>query len=308
MMPSNRRQFVVGSLSLAIGLASTGCIGDIPSTSSDEPTGSQTDSPKGSPSKTETPPPKSAERSVGGDTVAVTDIVAEKAVGYDSLMGAGGVAAPEGRQFVVASVHSKAKLKLASFTLQAGGETWSAVTVGDEGSRNYAVANHEGGVVGGPAAAGSDTKRYLTFELDSPIEADDAQVVLERGGESAEWTLNSAARETLVATSPSFELDSLSIPDSIQQGQGLPVELTATNTSDTDGRFLAAVYWPTKLIADDDESHRIEEIIDAGASTTIELSIDTEYTTTEDGPITLRVDGHVSAEQEVSVEGASTPT
>jgi hypothetical protein len=87
----------------------------------------------------------------------------------------------------------------------------------------------------------------------------------------------------------------------------MTVELSATNTSETSGRFLAAVYWPTELIADDDESHIVEQSVDAGASTTASLTIDTQYTTGEDGPVTLRVKGHVEAEQEITVTDASTP-
>ncbi|MBP1988236.1 twin-arginine translocation signal domain-containing protein [Halolamina salifodinae] len=297
-MPSTRRQFLAGSLGVTAALATAGCIDDSPGTESESPT----DSPQGSPSETETPPPESAERSVGGDTVAVTDIVAEKAVSYESLMGAGGVVAPEGRQFVVASVRSDAELEMDQFSLQAGGEPWAAVDPGEHGARNYSVADHEGGVVGEPAASGDGSKRYVAFELDSPLSAADPRIVLERGGESGEWALPDATQETLAASSPSFERDSLSVPDSVQQGEPLEVELTATNTSDTDGRFLAAVYWPTRLIADDDESHLIESSVAAGESTTASLSLDTEYTTDTSRTVTLRVEGHVDAEREVAFE------
>jgi hypothetical protein len=87
----------------------------------------------------------------------------------------------------------------------------------------------------------------------------------------------------------------------------MDVSLTVTNAGDTGGRFLAAVYWPTELIADDDESHIVETTLEAGASTTQSLAIDTEYTTNEDGQITLGVAGHVSAETEVTVTAAGTP-
>lgn len=303
-MPSTRRQFLASSLGVAAALATAGCIADSPGTGSESPT----DSPKGSPSETETPPPEPAERSVGGTTVAVTDIVAEKAVTYESVMGSGGVVAPEGRQFVVASVHTDAELEMADFSLSAGGESWAAVDPGEHGALNYSVADHEGGVVGSPAG-GDESKCYVAFELDSPISAEDPRIVLERGGESGEWALPDSARETLAASAPSFELDSLSVPDSVQQGEPLAVELTATNTSDTDGRFLAAVYWPTHLIADDDESHLIAESVAAGASTTASLSLDTEYTAASESPITLRVEGYVEAERDVTVEGGTaTPT
>lgn len=300
-MPSTRREFLAASLGVAAALATAGCIDDSPSTGSESPT----DSPQGSPSETEVPPPESAERSVGGDTVAVFDIVAEKAVTYESVMGSGGVVAPKGRQFVVASVRSDAELEMDQFSLQAGGESWAAVDPGEHGARNYSVAGHEGGVVGEPAAGGDESIRYVAFELDSPVSAEDPRIVLERGGESGEWALPDSAREALAASSPSFELDSLSVPDSVQQGEPLNVELTATNTSDTDGRFLAAVYWPTRLIADDDESHLIERSVAAGESTTASLSLDTEYTASEESPVSLRVEGYVEAEQEVTVEGGT---
>ena len=282
-MPSNRRQFLASSLGLAVGLVTAGCIGDSPSTDAESPDGS----PKGSPDGTDTPAPESAQRTVGGATVAVTDIVARKAVTYQSTMGSGGVVAPEGKQFVVASVSTEAELEMGQFSLDAAGETW--------------------GVVGRPTTGGSDAKRYVVFELDSPLATEGPRIVLENGGESAEWSLPDEAAETIAASAPSFELDSLDAPESVQQGEEMTVDLSVTNTSETSGRFLAAVYWPTELIADDDESHLIEQSVDAGTSTTASLTLDTEYTTNEDGPVTLRVEGHVAAEQEITVEGASTP-
>ncbi|MFW5949355.1 MAG: hypothetical protein ACOCSD_07145 [Halolamina sp.] len=306
-MPSTRREFVASSLGLAAALVTSGCIDDAPGTGSESPT----DSPKGSPSGTQTPPPESAERSVGGDTVAVTDVVARKAVTYDSMMGSGGVVATEGRQFVVATVHSDAELEMEQFSLAAGGESWHAVDPGEHGAQNYAVADHEGGVVGEPATGGEDANRYVAFELDSPLEpatpaeGDSPQIVIENGGERGRWPLPDEARETLAAPSPSFELDSLDVPESVQQGDPLDVELTATNTSETDGRFLAAVYWPTHMVADDDESHLIEESVDADESVTASLSLATEYTSAEESPISLRVEGYVEAEQDVVVEGGT---
>ena len=302
-MPSNRRQFLASSLGLAVGLVTAGCIGDSPSTDAESPDGS----PKGSPDGTDTPAPESAQRTVGGATVAVTDIVARKAVTYQSTMGSGGVVAPEGKQFVVASVSTEAELEMGQFSLDAAGETWGAVTVGEHGAQNHAVAEHAGGVVGRPTTGGSDAKRYVVFELGSPLATEGPRIVLENGGESAEWSLPDEAAETIAASAPSFELDSLDAPESVQQGEEMTVDLSVTNTSETSGRFLAAVYWPTELIADDDESHLIEQSVDAGTSTTASLTLDTEYTTNEDGPVTLRVEGHVAAEQEITVEGASTP-
>ena len=309
-MPSTRREFLASSLGVAAALVTAGCLDDSTGTDGESPTDSPaepSDSPKGSPPDTEVPPPASSERTVGGDAVTVFDIVATKAVTYESTMGSGGVVAPEGRQFVVASVRTDAELTMDEFTLQAGGEGWAAVDPGDEGAQNYSVADHEGGSLNGPAVGADGNTRYVAFELDSPLDAEDPRIVLDHGGESAAWSLSDGAAETLAAPSPSFELDSLSAPDSVQQGEEMTVELSVTNTSETSGRFLAAVYWPTELIADDDESHLIEQSVDAGASTTASLTIDTKYTTNEDGPVTLRVKGYVEAEQEITVEDASTP-
>lgn len=301
-MPSTRREFLAGSLGLAGALVTAGCIGDSPGDDTESPT--DTTEPKGSPSETEVPPPASSERTVGGDSVAVFDIVAEKAVTYQSIMGSGGVVAPDGKQFVVASVRSDAELEMDAFSLRAGGESWAAVDPGDEGAQNYAVAGHEGGMVGGPALGGSDDARYVAFELDSPLESEEPRIVLERGGDSAEWELPDDTRETLAASAPSFELDSLSVPDSVDRGETLDVEITATNTTETGGRFLAAVYWPTR-IADDDESHIVERSVEAGETVTASLSLDTDDTQTDDGSATLRVDGHVDAEREITVVGGT---
>ena len=301
-MPSNRREFLAGSLGLAAALVTAGCLDDTPG-ETDSPTDSPTE-PKGSPSETEVPPPAAADRTVGGATVAVFDVEARKAVTYESIMGSGGVVARDGKQFVVASVRSDAELETDAFSLRAGGESWAAVDPGDEGAQNYAVAGHEGGIVGSPDLTGGDGPRYVAFELDSPLDAEEPRIVLENGGETGEWELPPDARERLAASAPSFEIDSLDAPDSVDRGETLDVEITATNTTETDGRFLAAAYWPT-TIADDDESHLIERSVDAGESVTASLSIDTGDTRTDEGSATLRLSGHVDAEREVTVVGGT---
>lgn len=303
-MPS-RRTYLAGVATLLSGMAgctNRGADTPSPTASPTEPNGTE---PKGSPSGTETPPPEETQRTVGGDTVAVTDIVARKAVTYESTMGSGGVLAARGRQYVVASVHSDTELRLDSFSLTTADDSWTAGLPETRGAMNYAVAGHEQGEVGSPI--GGDDPKFVAFEVPSPLDGDDPAIRLERGGDSAEWPLPNDAVETLGASAPSFELDALSAPDSVKQGDPLEVDLTVTNTSETTGRFLAAVYWPTELIADDDESHIVEATVDAGATTTQSLTIDTQYTTNEDGPVTLDVAGHVSAETTVEVTDAGTP-
>jgi hypothetical protein len=302
-MPS-RRRYLAGVTTVLAGLA--GCTESGPggTVTTTETESTETD-PKKSPSGTPTAAPEDAQRTVGGDTVAVTDIVARKAVRYQATMGSGGVVAVDGTQFVVASVQSDVDLSMGAFSVATADDRWVASTLDDTGATNWAVEGHEGGPVG--KMVGGDGPKYIVCELPSPLDAADPVVRLDHGGERAEWSLPEEAVSTLAASAPTFDLDSLDAPDSVRQGEQMEVRLTATNTSDTDGRFLAAVYWPTELIADDDESHVVETTVDAGASTTQSVTIDTEYTTNEDGPITLRVDGHVAAETAVEVTDASTP-
>jgi len=303
-MPS-RRAYLAGVATLLSGAAGCTNRGGNTPTPTASPTERNGTDPNGSPSETETPPPGEAQRTVGGETVAVTDIVARKAVTYQSSMGSGGVLATEGKQYVVASVHTEADLSVENFWVRTADDEWQAGLPDTRGAINYAVADHEGGPVG--RAVGGDGPKFVAFEVPSPLDADDPTIQVEHGGDSADWPLPEEAVETLGAAAPRFELDSLSAPDSIQQGDEMEVELTATNTSDTTGRFLAAVYWPTELIADDDESHIVEDQVEAGATTTQSLTIDTKYTTNEDGPVTLEVAGHVSGETTVEVNDAGTP-
>ena len=80
------------------------------------------------------------------------------------------------------------------------------------------------------------------------------------------------------------------------------MSLSAENVSEVDGRFLTAVEWPTKQIADDNEAKIVRRSVDAGETVTESLSIDTEYTTFEEEPVSLSVQGHVTANREVQVE------
>lgn len=312
-MPSNRRRFLGLSAGLVAGLA--GCVSDGPGTgdaispmdSTDTgPAGTDPTDTDGKPtdgSETPTDPPSDAKRTVGDATVAVTDVVARKAVTYASIMGSGGVVVRPGTQFVVASVHSEAELTMESFSFVANGEEWTASMPGDHGAVNAAVEGHRGAPVGTQFGIGPEV---VVFELPSPLDPDEPRIRCERDGESAEWSLPDEATAALPAPAPAFELDSLEAPDSVEQGETMAVTLSATSVSDTDGRFLAALYWPTDLIADDDESRIVEADVAAGESVTESVEIDTGYTTSEDGPVELRVEGHVEASTAVRVTGAGT--
>jgi len=286
-----RRLLALSAASLA-GLA--GCLSE-PGTT-DEATDTDTD---GSPtdSTTADDPPE-----ING--VTVEDVVVRKAVTYESTMGSGGVLAAEGTQYVVASVRTDRE-DLPPFSFTADGQSWDPGLSDTVGATNYAVAGHEGGAVG--SAVGGDGGSFLAFAVPSPLSASNPRIRL-GGSDPAEWPLSAEATDRLAAPAPRFELDELSVPDAVSQGDALSVALTVRNVSDTDGRFLAAVYWPTEYIADDDESHVVERQVAAGESTTATLELSTEYTAMESGPVTLSVDGHVTGERTVELQNVSTPT
>lgn len=240
--------------------------------------------------------------------LAVEDIVVRKAVTYESTMGSGGVLAGDERQYVVAAVrgHQGQDLSESAFTFETDAESWAPGLPDTAGAINRSVAGHGGGPVG-RALGGESATSYLAFTVPSPLSASNPRIRFS-GTDTQEWPLSSATRDRLAAPAARFELEALDVPADVSQGHQLSVTLTAKNTSKTDGRFLAAVYWPTKLIADDDESHIVEREVAAGDEVTASLEIDTQYTTARDEAVTLSVDGHVTGDREVQIRDASTPT
>lgn len=295
----DRRTFVATA-----GLALTGGLGGCVS-ESDGP-GDTGDGESTTPSSTRTTSDGRPSESPTGspvEGVVVDRIAVRKAVPYESSMGSGGVLAEEGRQYVVARVRGDRDLVADAFAFAAGDESWSPGLDGTTGAINRSVAGREGGPVGrGLGRHGS----YLAFAVPSPLDASEPRITYSGPG-ADEWPLPAAARERLAAPAPRFELRDLSLPDRVSQGEDLPVSLSVANVSETDGRFLAAVYWPTELVADDDESRVVERQVPAGETASASLSIDTRYTTNEDGPVTLSVRGHVDADRQVRVVDASTP-
>lgn len=236
----------------------------------------------------------------GGD-VTVEDIVVRKAIQYESMMGSGGVLAGGEQQYVVASVQSSQELSESAFTFETDEESWEPGLPDTAGAVNSTVAGHEGSPIG--RNAGGSDRSYLAFAVPSPLSASNPRI---RFDESAsEWPLSDSERSRLAAPATRFELDSLDVPEQISRGDVQSVSLTATNVSETDGRFLAAVYWPT-TIADDDESHVVEREVAAGDDVTVSLDIDTEHTSYEDESVTLSVRGHVTGERMVQVRDTET--
>ncbi|WP_115864588.1 hypothetical protein [Halorussus litoreus] len=294
---------------------SAGCLSRLPGQPTnetdeptEEPTETRTNASTGDPSNDETGETTTRERdeSATKDGVTVENIVVRKAITYKSTMGSGGVLAGDGQQYVVASVRADRELSESDFSFVTDSDSWTPGLPETAGAINRSVAGRDGGPIG-RRLGGGDGRSYLAFTVPSPLSASNPRIRL-AGSDATEWPLDASQRERLEAPAPRFELDSLEVLDEIAQGETLSVSLTVTNGSETDGRFLAAVYWPTKQIADDDESHVVDRTVAAGDDVTASLDIDTRYTTYEDESVTLSVRGHVSTERTVSVEDATTPS
>lgn len=238
------------------------------------------------------------------EDVLVDDVVVRKAVTYESSMGSGGVLAADGRQYVVASVRTSREFEESDFTFATDEDSWTAGLPDTAGAVNYAVAGFDGGAVGRPLGGETD-RSYVAFDVPSPLSASNPRIQV-AGSDGPGWPLFGEAKERLAAPAPRFELQALDVPTEVSQGHPLSVSLTARNVSDTDGRFLAAVYWPTELIEDDDESRIVERQVAAGDEFTADLEINTSYSTYEAGSVTLSVEGHVAAKRDVEVRDVST--
>lgn len=254
-----------------------------------------------------TPPPSPITSTASPTAVAVSDTVVRKAIRYESVMGSSGVLAGDGEQYVVASVHSDVGREPSEFAFEADGETWSPGLPTTRGAVNVSVAGRRGSLVGRQNLV-PDAPPILAFTVPSPLSASNPQIRFGGGDEARAWPLPGHARERLAAPAARFELASLSVPNSVSQGVSLSVSLTVTNVSETAGRFLAALYWPTDAIADDDESHVVERTVDAGETTSTTVEVGTEHTTYEPRTVTLELRGHVSADREVRVENVTTPS
>lgn len=297
-MPS-RRQYLVTVGAELVGVA--GSLSDVdgptaPSPTSDPQTGSDTAS-------SSSPPPSSSPSSPDTASPAVGDAVARKAITSESVMGSGGVLTDTDRHYVVASVGRPDTLEPSTFRFVAAQETWPTDLPDTVGALNHTIAGHKGGPLDRPF---SDDEAYLAFTLPSPLSASNPRIRY-ADDTTDEWSLPPAARNVLAADAPRFELDSLSAPEALSQGETLSVTLTATNVSDVDGRLLVAIYWPTETIADDDESHLVDRRVATGETVTVTVNIDTDATAYEVGPVVLELRGHVEARRKIRLQDVSTP-
>lgn len=234
--------------------------------------------------------------------VSIERIVVRKAVRYESLNGSGGVLAADGQQYIIAAVTSDHGPELVDFTFHTDERSWEAGLPDTAGAINSNVAGIEGTPVGF-YAAGMD-QSYLAFVVPSPLSESKPRIRYDSRfdhSDTSEWRLPPPLQDRLAAPEPRFTLTALNVPDEAKQGELLPVSLTVKNTSDTDGRFLAAVYWPWDTTADADESHIVERHVTAGDDMTASLTVDTRDTAYDSKSVQLSVDGHISAKRDVFV-------
>lgn len=295
----NRRAFLT-TAGLSLGTLGSGCLGA--SGTTDDPVTTEPEIQTVEQTSTTPDSKTSTTTSTTMDDIIVEDIGVRKAVKYESIMGSGGVFAADSQQYVVASVRSGQELSAADFSFVTNDQSWEPGLPDSAGSINRSVAGREGGPI--DRSFGKE-RSYLAFSVPSPLSASNPRIEY-TGSTSSKWSLPSGAQDSLAASAPRFELETLAVPNEISQGETLSVSLTATNVSETAGRFLAALYWPTKRIADDDESHIVEHEVAAGEEFTVSLDIDTEYTTGQAEPVALSIQGHVTAEREIQVREGST--
>jgi len=277
----NRRSLLTACLGSMAALG--GCLTD---SSSESPPAS---APTSAENRTERPTSGPEATPVGQQPgVGIEGVVAQKAVTYSSVYGSGGVRTDPNTQYVVAAITDASKRDPPEFLLETADQTFDSGLSDTRGYTRYGVAGY--------------TRPYLVFAVPSPLSVSDPRIHLAEGDGAGDiWPLPERATATLEAPAPRFELAELTVPDSVGRREDLSVSLTVRNVSDTDGRFLAAAYWPTTTV-DDDESHIFDERVPAGETATSPLDIYARGAETTDGVATLTVEGHVSASRTVEVD------
>lgn len=285
-MQTRRRYLAAVSLGLA-GFA--GCLSE-----NENPAGDTVeDTPTPADGGTESPGP--TDDSTTGDTnVTVKNPIVRKAVTRYRWPASTEIFAPENEQFVVATVEGPAETAAPVFTLEAGGEVFSA---GIDASNGYEA--QLAGRGGGSVLENDHASGYLVFRVPSPLDADKARIVRDDGGPITPLPDEEVA--TLGRPAPAFELESLAIPDVVESPEQVDVSLTVTNVGEVAGRFLAGLHWPTEGIADDDETTVLKRGVAAEETTSFSLSLETGSAVTETGKHPLTIAGSVSAERSVEV-------
>ncbi|WP_227374516.1 hypothetical protein [Haladaptatus halobius] len=211
------------------------------------------------------------------------------------------------RQFVVAAVQSRTgkaadaegEPRYDAFELVADGEVFPAVEVEDRTVGAYTTSLAGCGQIRYDApSVGAHTVGWITFEPTSPLAVSGTAIRCQHDAETAEWSLSDEQISKLARPAAEFELRSF---EATVGEASVDVSFVAENVSEVEGRFLAAVYWPTAGIADDDESTIVDRSVAAGDRIEWTKTFDTEYAAGADGTVTASVEGVISGETKVDL-------
>ncbi|WP_135851121.1 hypothetical protein [Halorussus salinus] len=332
-MPSTERRRLLRTSAAALAIGAAGCLGGGSGSTADElttgeptvaerPTTDSTTDDRTDGATTETPEntdsfdlPASSVRSVADVSVGVAETVARPAVAYDSIMGSGGVLAPEEAQFVVAAVQSDdgsgadaaGPPTAEAFELVAGGERFPAAEIEERTTGAFTTSlagrgrvKYDDPYADGAAKGGVG---WVAFEVPSPLAADSPAIRCRYGGETAVWDLPAEEAAALGEPAPRFELRSFDA--TVADGETVELSLTAENVAEVGGELLAAVYWPT-TIADDDESLLVRKSVAPSGRVEWSETVDAAYAASSDGTVTASVEGCVSGTTTVALSATTT--
>ena len=237
--------------------------------------------------------------------IILDDVRVRKALIYDFAVGKDEVKVDDDKQYVLANVRAENGATSNEFVFKTDGRSWSSHLVKEALDDESLPGYHK------PVNPISPTSRFtLEFKLPSPLTVTNPRIqstVAETPSiDQKVWTLSEANQERLAAQPPKFELIDLTVPDSVSHDETVSVSMTVSNTSNTDGHFLAMIVWPT-FRADDDESINVRQFIAGDETKTITNDFGIEGSRLESNPTPLQIRGHVNAEREVTVRNYSTP-
>lgn len=211
---------------------------------------------------------------------------------------------PDREQFVVATVSTEREISASDFVLETESERYAP---------DYPVPNTSqqitiDGLRGFHPSIGVSPV-LLVFRLPSPHASTEYEIRYE-GDTAQAWELSTDLVDRLTSPQPSFDLVAFDCPSTIDNADEFDVGIEARNESYTDGRFLAAVTFPTAE-HDDDEAHVVSEEVAGGdrLETTLQLdgiALACNHEPGESESVPLTLGGCVEADREIRVHQTET--
>jgi hypothetical protein len=248
------------------------------------------------------------ETTTGSEWRATDDLArlaVRKGIQRNSWPGSTSTIVREDWQFVVAEVVGDELPDRTAVSVVAAGEAYPHGFGGLEDVAGPTfpdtVDGRETPVLGNQSKRGVDGRATVVVPVPCPLDVE--RVAFRLGGDGGRRvTLPNGAVASLAEPSPSFSLESFDVPGTVTAGEPFSLDVTVTNTSGVDGRFLGAVTVPTPKVTDDDETVVFTGRVATGETKTVshELSLHDPRT----APVSLT--GYVSGTREVTVQNPST--